>query len=349
MHRTPIFINSNPRPHVRDQTLGSFRATQILSKIFPFLTPKRQRKARRLFLQATFGNAPATDFPAPPQISLAYTQPTTSNTIAIANTNSCYTGNLTAAGRGSTSNLSERQNQSYHQNPNRNHSHWNTTTQKKRNVSTKSQRLTLNQTENPSSSQLPQDHARPKLSRTKSVVFEDIASSGSSGYGSDSDGDDDSGGNNNAYKIYPSSHLSPSMNSTFSSFSLASPSSSPSSSSSSAILPLAPRQTSTLYNNTPRQLHFASVDNNRRYLNGVQYTAQRLLEIDILSSTAQGPDLMANIAWIQEWQSIRGMSQEQAEHEFSEYMRVMLLQFQQQQQQQQKRRVREKQRGPVAM
>lgn len=57
--RTPIYINSIPTPHVRDQTLGSYRATQILAQIYPRLTPRQRRRARRLFLQTTFGNAPA--------------------------------------------------------------------------------------------------------------------------------------------------------------------------------------------------------------------------------------------------------------------------------------------------
>lgn len=57
--RPSVFINTIPYPHVRDQTLASYRATQILAQIYGRLTPRRQRKATVLFLQTIFGDAPA--------------------------------------------------------------------------------------------------------------------------------------------------------------------------------------------------------------------------------------------------------------------------------------------------
>ncbi|VVT48823.1 uncharacterized protein SAPINGB_P001969 [Magnusiomyces paraingens] len=44
--------------YVKNQQLGGFRATQLLALTHPVLSGRRKRRARRLFLQATFGNAP---------------------------------------------------------------------------------------------------------------------------------------------------------------------------------------------------------------------------------------------------------------------------------------------------
>lgn len=56
--KIPTFINLDPVPYVRNQRLGGVRATQILAQVYDLLDSTQRRRARRLFLQATFGNAP---------------------------------------------------------------------------------------------------------------------------------------------------------------------------------------------------------------------------------------------------------------------------------------------------
>lgn len=54
----PLFIKWKPVPHIPKQPLGYFRATQIFQALYHQLSKTDQRRARRLYLQATFGNAP---------------------------------------------------------------------------------------------------------------------------------------------------------------------------------------------------------------------------------------------------------------------------------------------------
>lgn len=54
----PFTIRYEPHPHIPEQSLGYYRATTIFREIFPSLNKSCRRKSRKLYLLATFGNAP---------------------------------------------------------------------------------------------------------------------------------------------------------------------------------------------------------------------------------------------------------------------------------------------------
>lgn len=56
--RVPELAQHGAVAYIRNQQLGGFRATQLLSKMYGRLASRQRRRARRLFLQATFGDAP---------------------------------------------------------------------------------------------------------------------------------------------------------------------------------------------------------------------------------------------------------------------------------------------------
>lgn len=323
--RTPVFINTIPRPHVRDQTLGAYRATQILSQIYQQLPPKRQRKARRLFLQATFGNAPLTGGLYAHHAIPALLAPLPSQ----------YAAHVEAGDSGGSSNYELTSGSAQRR--------------RRRNRQMSAPQI-LSMAELPAGevSDLAPPQSPMQLSRSSSGVFADESSS------SDIETTDEEP------TAYESSSAASTirLRSSSSSSSLATtPRRRPSPPSNLDPRGFTPRQYPT---QTPHQHqhqhHYMIADNDQRYLDGVQNASLRLLQIDILdqpslpvlaaaapsntslslANTSHGSMGQARLAWIQEWQGMRGMGQEVAEREFSEYMRVLMLQHQ--------REVRQRQR-----